>query len=260
MPRALSFVVRWRWVWVRMGGPGRSYRARPGDAGYVSLTPRCPAHLVFLKGKRDGRVGEEKEDAEVKELPILFSGKMVRAILDGTKTQTRRVAHLVYDGEVLPGGDGYAGWEPDATRGWGRCRPGDRLWVRETWAAHPLDQQKPPCRVLYRADGVNWWRWPKEAGGQKRGRKDDDYPAWVTDRWRPSIYMPRWASRITLEVTRVRVEQLQAITEEDARAEGCEVGTHTMETALQLFPGIWDAIAGDSNPWVWVVEFRRLEA
>ncbi|GAA0797376.1 ASCH domain-containing protein [Cupriavidus gilardii] len=187
----------------------------------------------------------------MKERPILFSGAMVRAILDGRKTQTRRVvkdrhidaappvAFFQYLREHCPYG-----------------QPGDRLWVRETWGFNP-DFPSMPSRACYRAD---------------RGHEHDGI------RWNPSIHMPRAACRLVLEVTGVRVERLQDISYEDAIAEGMfNPGTIestyplTGETGEQLgrrlshpqrsFAILWEELNGAgawaANPWVWVVEFRR---
>lgn len=215
----------------------------------------------------------------MKERPILFSGSMVRALLAGTKTQTRRVVKPQFAADAIPvempATDPAGGWvvpghsgvwwcdaaaNPDDVR---RCpygQPGDRLWVRETFAPRTLgawsvlDQHMKP---LYRADA--------------------DRPEWKRI-WRPSIHMPRWASRITLEITGVRVGRLQDISEADARSEGCTQnhngyfwggphqtgGMKQMATALQAYQDLWESINGpgswDANPWVWVLEFRRLNA
>lgn len=163
----------------------------------------------------------------MKERPILFSAPMVRAILDGTKTQTRRVVkhrHLAFIGgkgqENDPSAWGFgAGVQNESYRlvcPYGI--PGDRLWVKETW--HPGGPENNHDGVIYRATDPGW----------------DDSGSGL--RWRPSVFMPRWASRITLEISSVRVERLQDITEEDARAEGAES---------------WQA-----NPWDWVVGFHRV--
>jgi hypothetical protein len=241
-------------------------------------------------------------DQSKRERPILFSAPMVRAILDGRKTQTRRVVRRQFAADAVVAEVGATtpeGWQVSGHSGlwWddaGACiddaircpygMPGDRLWVRETHAIVP--------RTAYaRSEGV-----------QQVLRPDDDHDAAIfregLDRsgnpgWRPSIHMPRWASRITLEVTGVRVERLQAITEADARAEGIEkayvdaagrqrwkvyphddgvpreevvryIGpTHTLH-AVRSFESLWLSINGPgswrANPWVWVVEFRRAEA
>jgi hypothetical protein len=213
------------------------------------------------------------------ERPILFSGPMVRALLAGTKTQTRRVCkNKVYsnghhfDGreilchndylppgamlmDVKRGKDEYTtsnleGWDVECPYG----QPGDRLWVRETWAKWGRDDQcgEGPAtnhEPIYRADGHPWD---------------------VHDTWRPSIHMPRAASRITLEVTGVRVERLQDISEADAHAEGCsfECMTPTGQDSGSAIHGpggyiaLWESINGpgswEANPWVWCVSFRRV--
>jgi hypothetical protein len=181
----------------------------------------------------------------VKERPILFSAPMVRALLAGTKTQTRRAWR------VQPPAGVPVGWVPGETKqpyGW----PGDRLWVRETFC----DDWKDSRGLLYRADA---------------GMDADMFDAGC--KWRPSIHMPRAASRITLEVTGVRVERLRWISEVDALAEGItwsdrfqgyhvEDGTHFhCDDPRQSYFSLWEAINGpgsvEANPWVWVVEFRR---
>ena len=207
----------------------------------------------------------------MKERPILFSGPMVRAILAGTKTQTRRVykPRELEPYEIIDELDDGRAWPYwfDPNQGpeyhpvvcpYGA--PGDRLWVREAFALHRIHDPTPPAKVkpslllgvAYRATG-------DAADG----------------RWRSSLHMPRWASRLTLEVTGVRVERLQAITEEDARAEGIEPRVtfgrtapriHVASTHREAFEALWDEINAprgygwDANPWVWVVEFRRVEA
>lgn len=205
----------------------------------------------------------------MKERPILFSAPMVRAILSGAKTQTRRVVPtMVTGGRVeYPGKRDSRGYSRvnwlDTAEGMAtaaqECRhgkPGDRLWVRETWGALPHmlgGFQRESLR--YRADG----------------EYQNEHGTW---RWRPSIHMPRWASRITLEITDVRVERLQDISEEDAIAEGAlewardalaayAAGNPTRLSAVGYFWLLWESINGpcswDANPWVWVIEFKRLE-
>ena len=214
----------------------------------------------------------------MKERPILFSAPMVRAILEGRKSQTRRV--------VKP--QPFAGWYPSkCTNGWGFCHPqgeapavlfqcpygvpGDRLWVRETWAYFNADEdlyQKNKGALAFRATwDSDRCEWPQFA------RAISYIPG---DRWRPSIHMPRWASRITLEITDVRVERLQEISEEDALAEGVrEIGGNfegcyefcdrlSGTNARDCFGRGWDSINAkrgsgwDANPWVWAISFRRL--
>ncbi len=166
----------------------------------------------------------------MKERPIMFTGPMVRAILDGRKTQTRRV---IRPQPRWVGDPGIPFRTEDADpKGIIQCpygKPGDQLWVRETWA--PNEGDVLAGKAFYRADNNT-----------------------IVERWRPSIHMPRWASRITLEITKVRVERLQDISEEDAKAEGSAYRTE--------FRDIWRSIYGDGswahNPWVWVIEFRRI--
>lgn len=216
----------------------------------------------------------------MKERPILFSGPMVRAILEGRKTMTRRVVKLRYGADVVvtngqvwkPARVDYAGYV-DCPYG----QVGDRLWVRETWQGPLIDEEleeefhqspdyfKKPEFCAYRAtdtlDAIN-------ADGEALG-------------WRPSIHMPRWASRILLEITGVRVERLHEISEADAQAEGVErvvagvgwrrycdpdseeVGVPPCGDARRSFRSLWKLINGDeswnANPWVWVVEFKRVQ-
>ena len=214
----------------------------------------------------------------MKERPILFSAPTVRAILDGQKTQTRRIVKpqpYITKNEVKcwgPPTDGkkYLPNGPRSATGgvlWsftdliGRyCPygvPGDRLWVRETWAAPGWDDSRISeidhrASLVYRADDPE--------------KHEDD------GTWHPSIHMPRWASRITLEITGVRVERLRNISEEDAIAEGVEniapnqwrdyEDGRTVICPCGSFRTLWTKINGreswDANPWVWVVEFRRL--
>lgn len=192
-----------------------------------------------------------------KERPILFSGPMVRAILAGTKTQTRRVAKLRDPSSTYVTRDD-DGWPVTADEAgvWHRdiCpygQPGDRLWVRETWGRRP----EGPGGIIYRAE----WTLEDE---QLEIR---DWP------WRPSIHMPRWASRITLEITETRVERLQAISKDDAKAEGIAPFAARYPEGFDRdgyiagFAQLWDSInckrpgcTWSDNPWVWALTFRRL--
>lgn len=228
----------------------------------------------------------------MKQRPILFSGPMVSALLDGSKTQTRRVGkiqspdfvglkaeavtHATLGCQIQATHDAFPG------RGTARhaicaCpygKPGDQLWVRETWqgplleeyevdadadwqSANRIHQYQNPAHCAFAADG----------GSPPEFIDSDDN---IQQRWRPSIHMPRWASRITLEITGVRVERLQDISEADAQAEGCRIEcmTPTGDDSGSAIHGpggyiaLWESINGpgswDLNPWVWVVEFRRL--
>ncbi|MFT3987238.1 hypothetical protein [Aestuariivirga sp.] len=199
------------------------------------------------------------------EKPILFSGPMVRAILEGRKTKTRRVVDMppmTFDAIFNDDGVWYAG---DALTGHRyaklpvRYRTGDRLWVRERFTIVPA--------TAYRMS----------AGVQQTINPND--PDWAAiyaegwDRsipqWKPSIHMPRWASRITLVVTEVRVQRLQEIGEEDAKAEGAEmvllmeewVGGST-EKFRRGFRKLWESIHGpgawEANPWVAAISFERV--
>lgn len=196
----------------------------------------------------------------MKERPILFKGDMVRAILEGRKTQTRRVVkafkHLVpalgAELDCIKDVDGAPSRLDMAPDNWECCpygQPGDRLWVRESFADESGGTRKF-CgnHIYYRADaeGVDL------QGGF----------------WTPSIYMPRWASRITLEVTGVRVERLQDISEEDAVDEGVSPrdwrgDNMSPDRARKAFRRLWESINGpgswDANPWVWMVEFQRVQ-
>lgn len=189
----------------------------------------------------------------MKERPILFSAPMIRAILNGTKTQTRRVAKLTANGHVKEPG-GHRRWHTadfDARLACPYGQPGDRLWVRETWAHDDEDNA-----LFYRADVGQGG----DADDWERNRLDGA-PRY---RWRPSIHMPRTASRITLEITSVRVERLQDISRGDAMAEGCPFPNMAKgDDPRQWFRGLWESINGpeswQADPLVWVVEFKRLE-
>lgn len=218
-----------------------------------------------------------------RDLPILFSGPMVRAVLAGTKTQTRRALRGFcppnrpeYDSE-----SGRLEWfNGDEVVVAMRCpygQPGTKLWVREAWrvgskhdATKPSDLPAQSCTVLYAAGG-------SAAHGSDGWRFDEAWPGDAPVPWagklRPGMFMPRWASRMTLEVTGVRVERLQDISEADAIAEGVhsvqcnDLGTEvpyyrSLYGAVDLYRMLWESINGPGswavNPWVWVVEFRRV--
>lgn len=207
------------------------------------------------------------------ERPILFSAPMVKAILAGSKTETRRVvtsANSLVNGSPpcmrknkdiieawcnldfskawvdkgpspagnpgpylkVPGGD------ESVHRVYSRVQAGDRLWVKETFVPRYFDDGKP----AYRAD---WTAWATEVVKQPK--------------WKPSIFMPRWASRITLEVTDVRVERLQDISDEDAGAEGVSCWV-CFEVLWQSINGKRPGCSWDDNPLVWVIAFRRVES
>lgn len=198
----------------------------------------------------------------VKETPILFSTPMVRAILDGRKTQTRRAVDEQWSGRLGLASASLARYFPARSPYGDR---GDDLWVKETWrTSKSLDDVKPTnlragAAIEYRAGGNNVHGYCA-AGMPGMGR------------WRPSIFMCRWMSRLTLEITGLRVERLQDIGEADAQAEGVERLSHGFRDysgkldvqfgqATSSYLTLWDAINGSgswaANPWVWVVEFRR---
>jgi len=228
----------------------------------------------------------------MKETPILFNGEMVRAILEGRKTQTRRpfkyqptdcwrpdrfcVLHELKDGhfplrngEPIPIGYGVVNEDGDV----GYVSPfgnvGDHLWVRENFRYGTRDNGQSV--IVYAADGEVRELFASEGGEGdlcKTGRIINERVG--TGPCRPSIHMPRWASRITLKVTDIRVQRVQEISEEDAIAEGCsgsfspaycaggEIVGADGEYPSDEFRKLWDSIYGtwDANPWVWVATFE----
>ncbi len=241
------------------------------------------------------------------ERPIIFSGEMVRAILEGRKTQTRRVmipqpphhtwSHYKSDKfNFLSEGGQYI-----------KCpygQPGDRLWVRETWKPGAWLEDDGLIAIDYKASpeitNTSWMQIPDDEDGEKfnnfwlsicdelhkSGIEPDCDGEYYWEhgksplKWRPSIFMPKWASRIALEIVNVRVERLQDISEEDAIAEGCiglrcehtysEYGctdclnTGWIEPPSLDFMNLWNLINGkkypwESNAWVWVIEFKRID-
>lgn len=233
--------------------------------------------------------------------PILLNDEMVRAILEGRKTQTRRIMKP----QPVIDSNGWFRWDghkPNSKFGayasnridlqaisifvgvscpYGR--PGDRLWVRETFS--DVNLQGAPG-IAYRADDDIRDLMAEPSFQDEDGAfnynderlKTYHFAVWSEDllsgsegRWRPSIHMPRWASRIMLEITDVRVERLQDISGEDSAAEGVTdpigspraYGVVTKQFARDQFMRLWESINGpDSwqvNPWVWVVEFKRID-
>lgn len=216
---------------------------------------------------------------EVKVRPILFRGPMVRAILAGEKTQTRRVVK----GNFAPdqfirekSGSGYGWYWPNwkgkeniwtMTGAVGIARdagfdvqvkcpygvPGDRLYVRETTS--PIPEAKP----------AGYFTDPKWINRKYWYAADNDKPMWG-GKWTPSILMPRDASRITVEITDIRVQRLQKISEDDAIAEGAKfAGFPASLSNVSAFGKLWEKINGkrgfgwDANPWVWCISFQRAE-
>lgn len=218
--------------------------------------------------------------ADNRERPILFSGPMVLSILQGRKTQTRRVVKgtaldWLNDARFTPS------YVADRANGLSRFGyPGDRLWVRETWC--PANSDNGPV-VLYKADQGRRYlvdeSYPVDYS--KFPVKGNAWSAWAseveegsTKANRPAIHMPRWACRLVLEITDVRIERLHDITEADARAEGAEValapdwyaerpGEMRFAQHRYGFADIWGNINGaeswNANPWVWVITFKPWE-
>lgn len=200
----------------------------------------------------------------MRERPIIFTGESVRAILEGLKTQTRRVVRGIPSNSEGPFEPAMAPGIGETSNRWAmkvdgkfiqiRCpygKPGDRLWVKETWSKSP---DGPIYKAAVTEHGIT---------------ECDD-----CIKWKSSMFMPRWASRITLEIKGVRVERVQAISETDARAEGCD-DQHILQahppheafrkpTAREAYRVLWDSINAkrgfgwDKNPWVWVMEFRKI--
>ena len=205
----------------------------------------------------------------MKERPILMSSPMIRALLAGAKTQTRRIVgekHLPFI-EDLTGRYLAGEWED---RPFPYGKPGDRLWVRETFYAYgrwetrfnPAKKRDEWHFLDFTLDVPGRSYEYSEPENYKPGKRSGVYRQW----WkRPAIFMPRWASRLTLEITAVRVERLQDISEEDALADGgwtyrtCPVHKNPVESFRLLWQQINGADSWDANPWVWVIEFRRLE-
>ncbi|MGI1290742.1 morphogenetic protein [Enterobacter kobei] len=198
----------------------------------------------------------------MKERGMIFNSEMVRAILDGRKLQTRRIMKNQPAGDypdttalIRSLGNGFQWYGHYGKSSIFNCpfgAVGDRIWVRETFCAVPDHEEPAGCSaLLYAADGNGPY-----------------------GKWTPSIHMPRWASRLTLEIAGVRVERLNSISQEDAQAEGMELTgwrpTYSdpdsggeVWTPYDNFAQLWESIYGEeswkANPWVWVIEFKRLE-
>lgn len=187
---------------------------------------------------------------------IIFSAPMVRALLAGTKTQTRRVCKEPWGTQEWVGGE----WRPIP-----RYAPGDRLWVREAWMVRSEFDHLSPARIASEEGS-------KSAIGVWYAANDDEYVLIELGRLRSPIHMPRWASRLTLLVTEVRVQRLHDITFADARAEDCDPGYReeapdcadptcrgSHEGELWHYRAIWNSIHGpgawDLNPWVAAITF-----
>ena len=187
------------------------------------------------------------------EKPILVNGPMVRAILSGAQCQTRRVIRNVtyesFEGESGPvacvkdwdGGPSRLDMMQTGEEGCARYHVGDRIWVRETWRIDDWNEGED-AGVLYRANYTN-----------------------PSGKWRPSIHMPKWATRLWLEVTGVRAQRVQKITHGDIAAEGVACPGDCLGGCFERFVALWDSINAqrgygwDTNPWVWVYELKRME-
>lgn len=198
----------------------------------------------------------------MKEHPILFNAEMVKAILSGRKTQTRRVIKLPLIDKNMGcelAGNELAG--EVAAGDYRNCplgQPGDQLWVREAIFPAPLEMQsEPPRKTL--------WNIAYRDGQQVVKLAPAAYNPTIYnyERWTPSIHMPRWASRIDLLITGVRVERLNDISVGDVMREGCSAAdTKSGHRVADVFVKLWESIYGEgswqANPWVWVIEFARI--
>lgn len=258
----------------------------------------------------------------IKERPIIFSAPMVQALLDGRKTQTRSMVKVLRGlGRVTEFGasdtTGYDWRFRDRRMLWNELRndrlvqacpysgPGDRLWVRETWRIGAWNENTWQLAIDYKDGPCKQWAdvagdddgeifnhlWQQSTDDAIKALGNQERYAWEPGqspcRWRPSIHMPRWASRILLEITDVRLERLQDISEDDAIAEGIEginqptggddyddlwrnYGLPDKDELYPWFSGdciasfrsLWEATNGQgswgANPWVWVIEFKRI--
>lgn len=203
----------------------------------------------------------------MKERPILFNAEMVKAILSGRKTQTRRVVKFplrdVNMGCELAGNELAGEVKAGDYRNCPLGQPGEQFWVRETWQVihdytdeHGNVDERRYARSIPKQRG-NYWH-PVYAASWGNERKEDrEFP------WRPSIHMPRWASRIDLLITGVRVERLNDISVGDVMREGCSAAdTKSGYCVADVFVQLWESIYGErswqANPWVWVIEFERV--
>lgn len=214
----------------------------------------------------------------MKERPILFSTPMVQAILAGSKTQTRRIckpANTESLSFVVSDNGHFGDEEGDVSFTCPYGKPGERLWVRETWRVN--SKATDLACVVYRASENDSWTNFHKYFPVALAKDQKAMPAG----WKPSIFMPRWASRILLEITDIRVERLNDISEEDAKNEGLiknslfgewggvvkhpTVPDHFrwFRSPINAFKNLWESINGeeswDKTPWVWVVEFKVIE-
>ncbi|MDO9235966.1 MAG: hypothetical protein Q7U28_08040 [Aquabacterium sp.] len=216
----------------------------------------------------------------MKERPALFNGQMVRSLLGDIKTHTRRIAKLTSAGHVKEVG-GNRRWHPADPNAVLACpygQPGDRLWVRETWRT---DKGYDNCAPRTIDSGASLFMLADQYSHRINHRSECGPMEW--GKTRVSIHMPRWASRITLEIVSVRLERLQDISEADAIAEGLyrfEYGGQVswrdyslsdewaavspmLESPIDSYRSLWESINSPgswaANPLVWVIEFKRVE-
>ena len=203
----------------------------------------------------------------MKERGMIFNGEMVRAILDGRKTQTRRIIKDCTVGrdqisKFIQIEKKFIGCYPeDVPELIRECCPygvpGDRIWVREAFRVH--SRATDVATLVYKASERNSWTEQTHRVPVAVCNK----PA-TPEKWTPSLHMPRWASRILLEITDVRVERLKSISDRDALREGCSAADmKSGDCVADVFARLWASIYGsdswNANPWVWVIEFKRVE-
>ncbi len=212
----------------------------------------------------------------MKERPILFNAEMVNAILEGRKTQTRRIMKpqppadfCAGDVAAITNGERWAisrsvcnrlgkgAWPPDPELGLlcPQGKIGDQLWVRENYHTGKCADNLKPSELSEKV-------WTENGLWYPATNEEPKYPISPKGKCRPSIFMPRWASRIQLEIINVRVERLNDISNEDAMKEG--IGTPTdSRYATDSFKALWQSIYGEEswfeNPWVWAIEFKQIE-
>ena len=220
------------------------------------------------------------EKTEIKERPIIMGAESVRAILEGRKTMTRRVVNkrtlerfrFSPSGELLGSfNESHPEWEIYPTVDDAPYRIGDLLWVRETFVDEGSffgtlnirtvkDPEGIESEIIYRADD-NDFVWTKDDGAidfDKKKRR-------CASHWKSPIFMPRWSSRITLEITDIRVERVQDITENDARAEGMTSPLRYIGALRDAYIKTWNSLNAkrgypwESNPWVWVISFKKVK-
>lgn len=229
----------------------------------------------------------------MKERPIIFSGEMVKVILEGRKTQTRRI--IKPQPEILMGKDkngismytwkGYVATNTNISEEFAkRCpygQPEDRLWIKESWRIGAWQEEEGKIAVDYKADGFcrrEWldikdeelftrlWKQSTDDAEKVFGRLERYQwkPGKSPCRFRSARFMPRAASRITLEITNIRVERLQEISEPDVEKEGVlPIKPRPSGVSREDFQSLWNSINGkkypwDSDPWVWIIEFKKI--